>query len=35
MPTSTKKRKSRPPVGRTPKNQKNGGLGHGRERGGG
>ncbi len=27
MPTSTKKRKSRPPVGRKPKNQKNGGLG--------
>ena len=27
MPTSTKKRKSRPPVGRKPKNQKNGGPG--------
>lgn len=27
MPTSTKKRKSRPPVGRKPKNHKNGGLG--------
>jgi len=27
MHTSTKKRKSRPPVGRKPKNQNNGGLG--------
>src|SRR6185437_8099088 len=27
MPTSTKKRKSSPPVGHKPKNQKNGGLG--------
>jgi hypothetical protein len=27
MPTNTKKSKSRPPVGRKPKNKKNGGLG--------